>query len=124
MAEEEKIEQVVEPEEAAPAKKVIQVPEADLVFGADVAALWLSKSYARVRGVLNSVRFEPEDMDVQQLSFLLSMAAAAIRGRYVVRRQEKRGVLYVPRILAKAPELSHMEKGERVGEFVAFYLPE
>lgn len=119
----DELEQVVEERPEKPEKKAPQVPDAEFVFDAQAANLWLAKAYARLRGVYASVRFEPEDMDLQQLSFLLSLAAASIRGRFTVRRQEHRGVLFVPRVLSKAPELSHMEKGERVGEYVAFYLP-
>jgi hypothetical protein len=105
-------------------KKQNKVPEADFVFDADAAEFWLSKSYARVKNVLRSVRFEPADMEISQLSFLLSLAAASIRGRYTVRKQQFRGVLYVPRVLSQSPELSHMEKGSRVGEYVEFFKPE
>lgn len=98
-----------------------EAPQADLVFDAVEAGEWLASFARRLRGVFRSVRFEPEGIDPQQISFLLTLASQAIRGEYKLKREVRRGVLYVPLKLAGSEALQGMQRREERGGYVAFH---
>jgi hypothetical protein len=102
------------------------VPDAQMVFDADVAELWLRDANARKQGVFLSIRFEPDGMPEKQLDFLLSMAAKAIGGKMYTHKGALRGTgtLFVPQSLAKAPVLSSLEEVDIVGYYVVFQRKE
>jgi hypothetical protein len=104
-------------------EKELVVPDVEFVFDSSVADIWLRLSYARLRNVFESVRFDPDGMPEDKLEFLLFMAVHSIMGDYKFRKpfREGRGVIYVPTCLSGAPVLSDFERGDEVGLYTSFH---
>jgi len=81
--------------EDAPA--IVIRPEAQYVFDAVEAEKWLTSASARLRGVFQSVRFDPEGMPEEQLGFLLLLVGRSIMKEYTLRdRSVHQGRFFVP----------------------------
>lgn len=111
--------------EQAPAKevksKVEEIPAAEHIFDFGMADAWLGNSTLRLESVFRRVRFEPAYMRPDQIEFCLFMAGRSIVFDWKDRRGSGRGVLYVPKKLADQPVLSYLERGDVIGDYVAFH---
>lgn len=123
MAEEE-IFEVDEPQVEEPKKtksKAEAKLEADLVFDDLEAMRWLTFAGARVQKAYNSIALEVTELPKQH-EFLYTLVANAIKGDIVnsFGAVVGKGVLFVPEKIADRAEFKFLERGEKVGKYVAF----
>lgn len=100
------------------------VPEAQLVFDKTVAAEWLINASARLRGVFESVRFEPEGMPEEHIGFLLLLVGKSIMKEYTLRdRSIHKGLFFVPAELSEKkypPSFEGLEQLDRKGNWITY----